>query len=1010
MKPLLLVLKNVGPFKNESLDFTQLENMFLISGSTGAGKTTLFDAITYALYGVLNGNRKGAVREFRSNYVPATEESFVEFTFTCTGKTYKVLRTLPCTYIKRDGTTGEHSANVSFSVKEGNSFTTYNCGTDETNEKIAAVIGLNASEFSRIILLPQGEFAQFLSENSKDRRSTLLKLFPVSSYTQFMNDVKSMADENSKKLAALTAQIAGNAEKFDAAEAEQRTAELTKQQTELETEQQKQTDRLASLSSENGKISALYEKALEDEKNKTRYDALLKQKDEIILLQKKTELSQAAEKLGEHIRNAKKDAEECARIQSEKEKAENENASAEDTFISFSVQTDKMQKTFADAEEKSALLPYKKQQLSDIAILHSLEKTTAEKVQNLINAERQKEKAEIESHKILSAITAYYTGSEQNVSPSQVLEFISSENSSAKLALSKSEKVLESAEKHNTLEKEINTAKQFYNESDTDCRTAAAQLENIKKICADDERLLELSRQNNAACYLVTSLTDGKPCPVCGSLIHPSPALKIADTLDIETKTETDKKSLELAQNDYSAKLQSKAAAQKSLEEKQKLFEADKDILALADAVSLHNNAEKKAEDTETTYMKISELVKQFEKQQETGRMLTEKYSEAQSDAQSAKAAQLQAEKAAAGKDGALPDESALSKEIALLDAQVKAGKSAYEKWNKELSDASRRQAESKTRFTELTKQLETTQKKATASEKNLLEALSVSPFKTAGEAETALLSSGDFDNAQKTIRNWQDETQKLSTLIESSKKMENCETLNCRLTEVTSEIEKSDKILKTLRIQISDIASEKAKLTDCITTAAKLSEQRDELERQSKPIATLHEDISGNNNAHLTFDTWALGMYFSTVVENAGRRFFTLSNGRYTFKIEENAQGGNSYRGLDLLVTDSFTGTERDTATLSGGEMFMASISLALALTDVVQSRNGGLELDSLFIDEGFGSLDEESLDCAMDILQTLQETKTVGIISHVESMQTAIPSHVKIIKTPEGSRIITR
>ena len=168
-----------------------------------------------------------------------------------------------------------------------------------------------------------------------------------------------------------------------------------------------------------------------------------------------------------------------------------------------------------------------------------------------------------------------------------------------------------------------------------------------------------------------------------------------------------------------------------------------------------------------------------------------------------------------------------------------------------------------------------------------------------------------------------------------------------------------------------------------------------------------LYADLSGKNPKNIPFDTWALGMYFEQIVQYANTRFNDISNGRYMFKIAEERQTGNGYKGLDLLVSDSFTGTDRDTATLSGGETFMASISLALALTDIIQNRNGGVRLDSLFIDEGFGTLDEETLDSAIGILANLQETKMVGIISHVESMRTAVQTQVEIIKTAEGSHI---
>ena len=167
---------------------------------------------------------------------------------------------------------------------------------------------------------------------------------------------------------------------------------------------------------------------------------------------------------------------------------------------------------------------------------------------------------------------------------------------------------------------------------------------------------------------------------------------------------------------------------------------------------------------------------------------------------------------------------------------------------------------------------------------------------------------------------------------------------------------------------------------------------------------------MNGSNPSKLQFDSWALGVYFEQVVSYASRRFFDISSGRFQFLLDSGGKTGKGYKGLDLLVTDSFTGCTRDPATLSGGETFEASISLALAITDVVQNQNGAVSLDSLFIDEGFGSLDGETLDKAMEILNELQETKMIGIISHVESLQQTVRSRIDVEKTNCGSHIRIR
>ena len=184
-------------------------------------------------------------------------------------------------------------------------------------------------------------------------------------------------------------------------------------------------------------------------------------------------------------------------------------------------------------------------------------------------------------------------------------------------------------------------------------------------------------------------------------------------------------------------------------------------------------------------------------------------------------------------------------------------------------------------------------------------------------------------------------------------------------------------------------------------------------LEEELKPLNALNEDLSGRNPQKLQFESWALGMYFEQVVEFASKRFSDISDGRFRFELKRADDAnfsGNGFRGLDLLVFDSHTCKTSDAAELSGGETFEASISLALAITDVVQNNNGGgIQLDSLFIDEGFGTLDPETLEKAMMVLSELGETKMIGMISHVSEMEnfSGIRSAIKVNKSNTGSFI---
>jgi len=278
---------------------------------------------------------------------------------------------------------------------------------------------------------------------------------------------------------------------------------------------------------------------------------------------------------------------------------------------------------------------------------------------------------------------------------------------------------------------------------------------------------------------------------------------------------------------------------------------------------------------------------------------------------------------------------------------------------------------------------------------------------KTPEEAQSALLSDEVQEKLERTVESYDDERRKITAVLENAPQTDTCASLTEQLGQLESELIRTKTELEQTGKKLQDVNTSYAALQSLISESAALEKERLELEQKAAPYKMLFNDLSGRNPKNIPFNSWALGIYFERIVEYANSRFFSISGGRFLFKLASDRNQGGGFKGLDLVVSDTFTGTDRDTATLSGGETFMASISLALALTDIVQSRNGGVHLDSLFIDEGFGSLDEETLDCAVTVLNNLQETKKVGIISHVESMKTAIPSQIEIIKTAEGSHI---
>ena len=1006
-------MHNIGPFKDETLDFTKLDNMFLIYGNTGAGKTSIFDAMTYALYGTLNGSRKGNVRAFRSDFVSEEEISSVEFIFELACIKYRVYRTLPQSYTTRNGTTGEKAAIVGLeSSTDGKMYTAFTGTTSETNGQIEKIIGLNAAEFSRIVLLPQGAFAEFLHENSKDRRDTLEKLFPVNSYTAVTDEVKVLTEENVRQLDAVAAQIAGCIEKYNTATADNEIKALHEEQQQLERTQKKLMQRLSELSASKEKLAAKYTTAQQNENNRKHLEELLTRSSEINKIKEKLSLAAEAAKLSEYIHIARQNENNKRLCSEEVKSAEQSAAQAEQELLLLTTQKKIREAEKKAADEADAELPLQRKRLAQIKKLAELRKKAEESKDTQSRAETKLEtasqSAETTFSTLLNVAGSVSADVHKDMTVVQILSLLSSAEQTALNTLTDAQAVKKNAEQRATLILEIHHAEISNIDAAGAYEKTQQYAANTKKCIEDIEKKIELQKRNNAACYLAASLTDGKPCPVCGSLSHPCPVLPIPEALSLQDQLDTTRYNLELAQSDADEKLQQKARAQKDLEEKQKQ-------LILTEKTPPVDEAQQKLTEAENIYKSVSDACKKtaqladkYQLQQQQIQTLTRQFSTIKSDAVSAQTALIQlTDTIREVKEEEIPDEQKLSAEIAALEKISQDGKTAYIKWNNAFTDAGKKKYSAQARFEELSRQFAAVIKNAAGSAEVLRSCLEHTPFKTSEEAEAALLSDEEQKNLQKSVMLYDDEVKKITALMENTEQTVPCAEVKKQIAESDTEIQKVQNELDKSAKVIQDVSVRYNTLLSYVTEKNVLEAKRIELEEKATPCKMLYSDLSGRNPKNIPFNSWALGMYFEQVVQYANKRFCSISNGRFTFKVSSDKSPGGGYKGLDLLVTDTFTGTDRDTSTLSGGETFMASISLALALTDIVQNRNGGVRLDSLFIDEGFGSLDEETMDCAIGVLNDLQETKMVGIISHIESMKTAIQSQVEIIKTAEGSHI---
>ena len=503
---------------------------------------------------------------------------------------------------------------------------------------------------------------------------------------------------------------------------------------------------------------------------------------------------------------------------------------------------------------------------------------------------------------------------------------------------------------------------------------------------------------------MAKDLQEGQECPVCGSLNHPKLACSISG-LSYAAKISTYEENLINSQKlaiDVESKISSVSTliSEKSIQKKE------------LEAQSIEENICEIFENDKVSLEKKEEDIQFYKKIKENLELLEEKYKAKRDEIMEqdkiySSCLATQKEKENNSLKGLSLEE--LTKKHSVIQKELEDSELKINKWENDCKNIA-----SEKKACEVDNQ--TKSKYFSDSSKNLDHANAVLSEK---------VSSSEFSNLEEVISCFVEENELVKikndlkeysvSVVEHSAVLEKYKNIRM-LSEIETDLQVAQNKKNEMMLEAQNLSNDFQKVIEDYTNFESSFEQYKTLENQRKtteqkrlPYEKLNNDLNGNNPKKLQFDSWVLGIYFEQVVSYASKRFYDISNGRYNFKIAnyENGGKGNSKKGLDLLVIDSFNGSERPTSTLSGGETFMASISLALALTDVVQNRNGGIQLDSLFIDEGFGTLDNETLDKALGVLNELQETKMVGIISHVDALQSTIPSIIKVEKTQNGSHI---
>ena len=906
MRPIRLCLQAFGPYLEKTeLDFTQLEGsgLFLISGPTGGGKTSLLDAMCFALYCKATGGRR-SFAGMRCMSAPQELPTLVEFDFALQGETYRFHRS-QYTHINRNTKLPELRESHQCSRLEQEEWRLLESGSESAIRRRAEeLLHLTCEQFSQVIVLPQGEFLRLLRANSSDKGEMLKTLFSAGMWDDIANQFR------------------------------QRERELTDQ-----------TKQSAAL-----RISLLQKEGVESLPALREKHSALAQREtalrkESAAVSKELERQEALLQAGEAY--ARLDA------------ARQEAAKA----------LDQAKASWETLEKQAPLLRKKREQaqgLREQAVALAQESARlTERREELVRAKTAADQAAATRKQLEAQKQALETQARQREVLAQRMEkgnaFVKScEDAAAKLpALLERRQALERLtnawEDLDRGTQKLDAARKAQLEAERDAQQKQVLLETLTQRLEQQEAL----RRQNAALELSHTLRPGMPCPVCGALDHPSPAAGEAALLDPQ-RLEALRREERTARQ---AHLQAAALAGSRR----------------AEAVQ----AEEAQAQQRAACQKAGEPLgnpSQEETAQQLARVSGET-SKAKQDAARLEAAKEKLKALETERDSCLKEESALREKISALAAQV----SQLERQAQEAQTAC-----AGLNLRDLEQAILQKQREYGSAEKAAAQLLKEAQEGDAQRerAKTALaLSQQALEKAQ---AQWEacptpwEEPPQLEPL------RERCQALRREALSRREELGKAASSLQALGASLDQ--------------AAQLEQRLSGLEEQLSQVAKLSKLLSGSNPMKMPILQYVLSVMLDEVLVSANRFFSTLSRGRYALRLKD-GPASRGYGGLDLEVLDGASMQPRSIETLSGGEQFLASLSLAFGLSDVVQNHSGAARLDSLFIDEGFGSLDGETLDTAMKGLAMLQTSgRLIGIISHVSELKNRVPCQIEVTRDAAG------
>lgn len=1004
MKPLELKMKNFLGFKEETtVNFKLLyeDKIFLITGPTGAGKTSIFDAVCYALYGEGSGEVRTKAKCFRSQLADEKDEMEVSLLFEVRGRQY---------FVKR--IENARSLNKAYFTKMDDD-TEALVKIKEVNQEIESIIGLNLDQFKKIVMIPQGEFREFLTAGTKDKSEILKKLFATEEYEKIQLLIKERFDEKKgveKELVMRFSEI------LREAQVENRDIELGKDvlNETLEKEQKELNTLKTEKASKDQEVKLIEQELLLGQKENEELEHYLDAKKHHMELRSQKRIYEKKEQELKLLRKISGITHIEIQMESLSSEIQGKDVEIQRLLLELRKISEKLvrqESNLQDANRNAEEIDNLKETRTRILDLVDKSKRLKEISQKIsaFNAELNKLQEQMNHHSKKEQQLKQLLEEEE-----QVRKGLAESNLEAEKLKSTQKEQQNYLKELGNLFKKMEKMEQLQNnltQVDRELSLAEKELQQKESKLAEESR----KKSGHYALVLRQSLQDNVPCPVCGSLEHPL-GLKEIQGFDEERflKAEEEKKLVERRLSELHATIKNLKANISDIHEEVEELRQELRIEAENASLTFKIGQEEKqkfmlgekklaeclnkVKGFSTKDLMLKDLIKSLQQELQEKEKVTELFEKSRSVLLELSGEQRGLLESGVPKEplGLISKAEEIEKRVQTLYNIALEAKNAYDK--------SRQYEENlKGKESTLRETLEQSRVKYADLKQHLLERLQQEELSV--EVYNAYRDKvSQMDTIEQEIQDFFQAYNKSKGVFDALK--DRGETLQFK------SLEPIQKILQNL-LQEQKALQEQVEAKSILLHGLKRAHERlgrlyDEYQENKKVLA-LYQDLYDTAYLGMNFETFVQSYYFEGILLRANARLRKMSEGRYQLKRRNETESRREKIGLGLNVFDEYTGRERDVQSLSGGESFKASLSLALGLSDFIESHKGSVNLETIFIDEGFGSLDQDSLENALSCLMELNVSgRIVGIISHVTELKDRIPGKIEVKTTPgNGSTI---